>query len=422
MVRPTSHQLYGLPGRLAGELSDVAPLIVAPVPATWIVRAWTRHGACSGNAARRRNGSKMEPWRWLYVAIDKLAFDAQKELTMGTSLIRITPLLLSLLTSSLDAASSPPRAADSSTPDTPEIRLMIDRVRDQAGPQWAQTVHFWCEAPRPNLPGDPVITPTEIFDGVYIIGSTSTAVYVLRTTAGLVMIDALGDTDGPTTDAQRTAQLLPGFAKLGLDPMQVKVILVTHGHADHWGGARYFQEHFGTKVYVARADWEVMQRPAAPNPITGAPPSSSPTPLPKIDGDIEDGKSITFGGLKVLPVALPGHTPGTMGFIFPVKDHGSNHVAALFGGVWLLPQLLSNEALETFVASVSKFEDATRRARVDVALQNHPLMLPLLQQLDGIAVRERRGPNPFVVGREGYQNFLSALEGCTRVNIARRKR
>jgi metallo-beta-lactamase class B len=88
---------------------------------------------------------------------------------------------------------------------------------------------------------DAAITPTEIFDGVYIIGTRSTVIYVLRTTAGLMMIDALGDADGPTTDAQRAALLLPGFARLGLDPMQVKLILLTHGHADHWGGARYFQ-------------------------------------------------------------------------------------------------------------------------------------------------------------------------------------
>jgi hypothetical protein len=104
-----------------------------------------------------------------------------------------------------------------------------------------------------------------------------------------------------------------------------------------------------------------------------------------------------------------------------VKDHGTNHVAALFGGVWLLPQLVTDVGLETFLGSTKKFEDATRRARVDVALQNHPLMLPLQQQLDGVAVRELRGPNPFVVGREGYQQFLSVLEGCTSVNIARRK-
>lgn len=341
---------------------------------------------------------------------------------MEYSFVRIGFAALALLIASLAATSSAqPIVADSSSPDTTEIRAMIERVRGQAGPQWAQTVRFWCEAPQPNRPSDPAITPTEIFDGVYILGNRGTVIYVLRTSAGLIMIDALGDTDGPTTDAQREAQLLPAFAKLGLEPMQVKAILVTHGHADHWGGARYFQERFGTKVYVSRADWTLMQHPAAPNPITGAAPPRTPTPLPKLDGEIEDGMPITFGDLKVLPIALPGHTPGTMGFIFPVKDHGANHVAALFGGVWLLPQLLSDDVLDTFLASVKKFAAATHRAGADVVLQNHPLMLPLQQQLDRIAVREPEGVNPFVVGRDDYQKFLGALEGCTRVNIARRK-
>jgi metallo-beta-lactamase class B len=296
---------------------------------------------------------------------------------------------------------------------------MIDRIRDQAGPQWAQTVHFWCESPEPSRPDDPTIAPTEIFDGVYIIGNRGTVVYVLRTSAGLMMIDALGDSDGPTTDAQRAAQLLPGFARLGLDPMQVKVILVTHGHADHWGGARFFQERFGTKVYVSQADREAVQAPPAPNPKTGVPATSSPTVPPRIDGDIQDGGSISLGDLKVRTIALPGHTPGTMGFIFPVKYHGSKHVAALFGGVWLMPELLSADRLAAILASVKKFEASTRRARVDVALQNHPLMLPLQRQLDGLAATKPPA-NPFVVGREGYQGFLGVLEGCTRVNIARR--
>lgn len=339
---------------------------------------------------------------------------------MRTTFFRFTSLLLAALAVWPVTGSAQPAAPASPQLDGPGIRSLIQQVRDRAGPRWEQTVHFWCEAPQPNLPDDPVIKPTEIFDGVYIIGNRGTVIYVLRTTAGLMMIDAFGDAEGPATDAQRAALLLPGFASLGLDPAEVKLILVTHGHADHWGGARYFQEHFGTRVYVSQADWELMQRPPPPNPVTKEPPRS-PTTLPNLDGRIEDGKPITFGDLTLLPVALPGHTPGTMGFIFPVKDHGAKHVAALFGGVWLLPQLVSDDGLDTFVASVQKFAAATHRARVDVALQNHPLMLPLQQQLEQVAVRQPHSPNPFVIGREDYRKFLGVLEGCTRVNIARRR-
>src|SRR5262249_12360080 len=151
--------------------------------------------------------------------------------------------------------------------------------------------------------------------------------------------------------------LLPAFKKAGLDPAQVKVILVAHGHADHFGGSAYFQDHFGSKVYVSAADWNIMENPPARG-RAGRGPAGPPTPIPKHDGEIKDGVPIALGDLKVTPIAVPGHTPGSMGFIFPVKDNGKSHVAAMFGGVWLTPQILSDEALQTFEMSVARFKEA----------------------------------------------------------------
>ena len=95
---------------------------------------------------------------------------------------------------------------------------MIEQLRMAAGPQWSYAVHFWCEEPRANRPDDPVIAPTRIFDDVFAIGNSGTTVYVLRTSAGLLMIDALGGNDAQATTAQVESQLLPGFRTLGLDP------------------------------------------------------------------------------------------------------------------------------------------------------------------------------------------------------------
>jgi metallo-beta-lactamase class B len=295
-------------------------------------------------------------------------------------------------------------------PDSPEIKALIEQTRKAAGPNWAYAVHFWCEEPRANRPDDPLIPPTRIFDNVYAIGNSGTTAYVIQTSAGLMMVDALGAN-------QVDSQLLPGFQKLGLDPAQVKIILIAHGHADHFGGSSYFQEHFGSKVYVSAADWSVMENPPAP----GRGPAGPPPPIPKHDGEIKDGEPIALGDVKVTPVAVPGHTPGSMGFIFPVKDGGRTHTAAMFGGAWLTPGLLSDAALETFLTSVSRFRQATKNARVDVLLQNHMLMAPIQERLDKLAARKKGEPHPFVVGTGEYQKFVDVMEGCTKVNIARRK-
>jgi metallo-beta-lactamase class B len=335
-------------------------------------------------------------------------------------------MVLTRLTAGLCVAASVAVAAQqpappAAKPDSPEITQMIEQVRKDAGPRWAYAVHFWCEEPRANRPDDPVITPTKIFDNVYAIGNSGTTVYVIRTSAGLLMIDALGGGQAEATTAQLDSQLLPGFQKLGLDPAQVKVILVGHGHSDHYGGSSYFQEHFGSKVYISTADWDFMLNPPAGRGRGGRGPTGPPTPLPKHDADIKDGEPIVLGDLKVTPIAVPGHTPGSMGFIFPVKDSGKSHMAALFGGVWLTPQILSDEALQTYRTSVARFKEATSKAKVDVILQNHMLMDPIQPKLEALATRKKGDPNPFVVGAAEYQKFLGVMDGCTRVNLARRQ-
>jgi metallo-beta-lactamase class B len=307
------------------------------------------------------------------------------------------------------AAQQPP--APPAKPDSPAITEQLDRLKKSVGPRWADTVHFWCEAPRANRADDPVIQPSKIFDNVYAIGNTGTVAYVIQTSAGLMMIDALGAN-------QVESDLLPGFAKLGLDPAQVKTILVGHGHADHFGGSVYFQQKFGSKVYVSAADWTLMETP--PRGRGPGPPAPPPAAPPKRDGELRDGEAVRLGNVSVRALAVPGHTPGSMGFIMPVVDRGERHVAALFGGSWLTPGLLNDEAMQTFIKSVAHFRQATVDAGVDAWLQNHPLMVPFQDWLTRLSSRGRSDMNPFVVGRSEYQKFLDVMEGCSRIALARR--
>src|SRR6059036_655704 len=103
-------------------------------------------------------------------------------------------LTFGLLVSSAIAAAaqqaSPPQAP--AKPDAPDVKALIEQTKKAGGPRWAYAAHFWCEEPRANRPDDPVIQPTKIFDNVYAIGNAGTVVYVMQTSAGLLMIDALG--------------------------------------------------------------------------------------------------------------------------------------------------------------------------------------------------------------------------------------
>ena len=310
-------------------------------------------------------------------------------------------------------SAQPAPASATPKPDTPELAAKLTKLRKDAGPQWEAAVHFWCEAPRANRADDPQIPATKIFDNVYAIGNSGTAVYVVQTTAGLVMIDSLAANEGET-------QLLPGFQKLGLDPAKVKTILVAHGHGDHFGGSAYFQQKYDSRVYLAIADWAVMER-AAQNQANAPVKKANVAAPPRHDGELKDGEPVVVGGVSFTPVAIPGHTPGSMGFVFPVKDNGRTHMAALFGGAWLTTVPLTDEVAQQYIKSIAHFREATKKAKVDVALANHPLMMPFQESLDHTAARKKGEANPFVVGQAGYQKFLDVMQGCTELAVARKK-
>ena len=256
-----------------------------------------------------------------------------------------------------------PREAAPSKPDSEQVKALIAKAKKDGGAMWATEEHFFCEAPHANSANDPLIEPTKIFDNVYALGRAGTTVYVITTPAGLIMIDS-GYQD------QLESVLLAQMKQANLDPAQVKMIVLGHGHADHFGGAPYFQEHYGTHVYLTQADWDFMEHPPAGR--GGGKKGPGPT-LPKHDMVITEGQPIELGGEKIMPYYIPGHTPGSVALIFPVKDNGKTHMAGFYGGTILTPAPISDEGLATYAKSIEHFKEATKKAKVDVELQNHTL-------------------------------------------------
>lgn len=298
-------------------------------------------------------------------------------------------------------------------PDSPQVKADIAKAEKAAGTMWAAEEKFFCGRPMGNRSDDPVLEPAKLFDNVYVTGRTGTAVYAITTSAGIFLIDS-----GYAADVQSI--LLDGMKKLGLDPAQIKIVAITHGHVDHFAGAPYLQEHFHPHVYVSQPDWDLMEHPPA---ARGGKAPKGPAPeIPKHDMVITEGQPIVLGDLKVTPVFIPGHTPGSMGLIFPVKDNGKTHMAAIFGGTMMGSVLNgSMDELEQYKKSIAHFKDETMKAKVDVELQNHPLYDNFQDKTTKLKERKKGEPNPFVVGPSNYQKFVDVMTYCLDAQIDRRK-
>jgi metallo-beta-lactamase class B len=289
-------------------------------------------------------------------------------------------------------------------PDSAEVQAHVAEARKIAGTMWAKEADILCEERQISNAADP--GPAKLFDNLYAIpgqyGGANGVVYVIPTSAGLMMIDSGWRKDTETV-------LLPGLKTLGLKPEDVKLVIVTHGHPDHYGGAAYLQDQYGAHVVLSAADWDFMM---------ASPPPDPPSVPPKKDMIAIEGQAITLGDESVTPVFIPGHTPGSLGLIFPVKEGGRTHMVGILGGGFRAQG--PDTQVQQFLNSVDHFKDWTKKMKVDVELQNHPIMDSFGDKLAALKARKPGDPNPFVVGQENYTKFLDVLSECTKAQQARR--
>lgn len=286
-----------------------------------------------------------------------------------------------------------------------EAEAHRDKARQLAGNDIGAPFDFFCVPgnARPNNFSAPPLQPVRLFDNVYAAGNSETVVYAITTSAGIILIDA-------GTAAEVEPVLVPGLIELGLDPADVKIVLLGHGHSDHYGGASYFQSNFGARVGTTETDWATIEQAVAQG-------RGADATAPTRDLVVREGEPIVLGDTQILPVEIPGHTPGSLGFIFPVFDNGTRHVAGLFGGTVLATAYTPAAGLLQYIDSIAHFLEIAADQGVDVELQNHPIFDDTPARLTALAARSPGDPHPFVIGTDGFQRFWGIVSECMQADI-----
>jgi metallo-beta-lactamase class B len=255
------------------------------------------------------------------------------------------------------------------------------------------------QAGLPPIP-DQQIEPARIFDNLYYIGFNDVGAWALTTSEGIILIDSLN------TPEEAEKVLIPGMQKVGLDPKQIKYVILGHGHFDHFGGAPYLQTTYKARVAMGGPDWDLIARPPAAN----APPQQRNRPLPTRDIVVTGEQMITLGDTTVKMILTPGHTPGSIAILFPIKERGRQYSALILNGGFTVTDRKQFDTLKHVI-------DVAKKQKTVALLQSHPGMVG-----DTLAAMETRrknpaAPNPFFYEEARFARFTNIITECAEARL-----
>lgn len=238
-------------------------------------------------------------------------------------------------------------------------------------------------------------------------------VYAILGDDGVTLVDS-GWADEPSESV-----IIDALRGLGFAPTDVRRILVTHAHWDHFSRAILWQRRYGTTVMIGhqeRHSIEAFDEVTGAYPMqarllrgAGAPalaqtiadlefePFERDMPFGPPDIWLDDGDEIDCGGTVIVARATPGHTRGHM--VYEDREAG-----LAFTGDHILPRITPSIALErapedlplrSYLSSLKLFLDLpdawmlpahgavtqSVKARVDELLDHHRERLDLVHEL-----------------------------------------
>jgi metallo-beta-lactamase class B len=238
--------------------------------------------------------------------------------------------------------------------------------------------------------------PQKVFDNLYFVGQTEYSAWAITTSQGIILLDAI-------YDYSVEAEVDEGLRKLGLNPADIKYVIVSHGHLDHAGGAKHLQEKFGARLIMSAADYDLLDQ-------------QNPSWKPKRDMVATDGMKLTLGDFTMTLYLTPGHTEGTISTVFPVRDGSAKHVVATWGGT-LFNFGRNRPRLESYAQQAERFKEIVTKAGADVMLSNHTVYDGSKTKLPAMKVRKAGEKHPYVIGTDGVRRYLTVVGECARAAV-----
>lgn len=144
------------------------------------------------------------------------------------------------------------------------------------------------------------MAPLQIADHTWQIGTEDLTALLVQTADGAVLLDG--------GMPQMAGHLLDNMKLRGVAPQDLRLVLLSHAHADHAGPVAELKRRTGAHV-AANAETAVLLARGGSNDLHFG--DSITFPPVSTDRIIMDGEVVNAGGIAFTAHFMPGHTPGS---------------------------------------------------------------------------------------------------------------
>jgi metallo-beta-lactamase class B len=229
------------------------------------------------------------------------------------------------------------------------------------------------------------VKPFRIMGNVYYVGASDVTSYLIRTPAGLILLDG--------GFAETAPQIERNVARLGFELSAVKILLNGHAHPDHAGGLAALKRDTGAQFYAMDAEVVPLEHNGQGTFYRG---DRKLFESVHVDHVLHDGDTVSLGGVTLTAHLTAGHTPGCTTWTMKAAESGTTYDVVFMCQLTLLDdQPLTHDANYPRIASDYEHTFAVLgRMPCDVFLGEHGYMFDLKGKLARLAVHP--ASNPFI--------------------------
>jgi glyoxylase-like metal-dependent hydrolase (beta-lactamase superfamily II) len=202
----------------------------------------------------------------------------------------------------------------------------------------------------------------------FTFSSFMTNCYLCHDQGEAVLIDASCETDAECEEVMRI---------IDEQDLELRHLLLTHAHVDHIFGCRFFEEQFGQRFQAHEAAVPFIERAGEQATAFGV--EIDPPSVPTMH--IDEGDTISFGGVTLDILHTPGHSPDSISFVHRPSD-----------------QAITGDVL--FQNSIGRTQGLPETSRAQLMDSITQKLLPLG---DEVTIYPGHGPTT-TIGRERAQN------------------